>query len=232
MAETLSIDNVSFQGHTGWVPRDSLLTVDVVEPQQDRSIESAQQIIGCATELFIEHGYKATTFAMISKRTGYSRGIVTSRFGNKKNLAYEIVRQATAQWDEVLGLQGLASSGLEDIVEFVRVSEYSMLNSPTSRLVMERLYSESASEMAPLHARFKKSIKDLEQLIAGFIEKGKDDGSIRADVEAAPTAKVLISQLRGIGYQWFLFPDLVDPVVFHDLLIKQLMAWLQNSNNR
>jgi AcrR family transcriptional regulator len=197
-----------------------------VEPQQERSVESTQHIVSCATELFVERGYTATTFAMIAERTGYSRGIVTARFGNKENLAFAVVRQATAQWDEMFARHQSSGTGLDDLLAFVRLSQSGIVADPTSRLVLERLYSESLSPLSPLHVRFQQSVIDLGKRLASYIEKGVEDGSIRQSVNINATAQLLIAQLRGIGYQWFLFPELVDTNIYHEALLEQLLRSL------
>ena len=200
-----------------------------VEPQQERSVESTQHIVHCATELFVERGYTATTFAMIAERTGFSRSIVTARFGNKENLAFAVVRRATAQWDEVFSQHETSGTGLDDLLAFVRLSQSGIVADPTSRLVLERLYSESLSPLSPLHLRFQQSVIDLGARLASYIQKGVKDGSIRKDVNVDATAQLLIAQLRGIGYQWFLFPELVDTDIYHEALLEQLLRSLSPS---
>ena len=199
---------------------------DFSEPRQERSVASTARLVEAATDLFTERGYTATTLAAIGERAGYSRGIVTARFGSKEHLAWAVVVHATRQWDEVLRRQDRAGTGLEEVVQFIAVSRDNMAHRPRARLVLERLYSDSAAPLAPLHDRFEASLKELTSQVGGMIRRGVDDGSVRPDVDAELSAGVLIAQLRGIGYQWFLFPGLVDPVAYHRVVADQVVTAL------
>jgi AcrR family transcriptional regulator len=205
--------------------------VEIVAPRQERSVASTQRLIEAATELFVERGYTATTLAAVGERAGFSRGIVTMRFGSKENLAWAVVERAARSWEAVLRTPAEAAAGtvrgLDAVVAFVRASEQSMVDDPTARLVLERLYAESAAPMAPLHDRFQDGLRSLEARVARFVRRGIDDGSVRPDIDPALVAGVLIAQLRGIGYQWFLFPALVDPVAYHRVVLDQVTTWLQ-----
>ena len=45
---------------------------------------------------------------------------------------------------------------------------------------------------------------------------------IRHDVDTQVEAALLVATLRGISYQWFLYPDDVDLVRMHEALADQL----------
>lgn len=199
---------------------------DMVVPRQERSIESTERLIEAATDLFLERGYAATTVAAIGDRAGFSRGIVAARFGSKERLAWAVVAKATRDWNDAFADHDPSGTGLDAVVEFIRISQRNMVTDPTSRLVLERLYSESAGPLAPLHGRFEDGLREFQALVARFIRRGINDGSIRPEIDPDEYAGVLIAQLRGVGYQWFLFPGHVDPVAFHDVIIDQVVTWL------
>lgn len=196
------------------------------EPRQERSVASTARLLEAATDLFVERGYTATTLAAIGQRAGYSRGIVTARFGSKEQLAWAVVVRAARQWDAAMSDGTKAGSGLDQLLRFIDISRDNMVNRPRARLVLERLYSESAAPLAPLHDRFQANLEALVMRVAAMTRRGIADGSVRPEVDPDLQAGVLIAQLRGIGYQWFLFPDLVDPVAYHRALADQLVATL------
>jgi AcrR family transcriptional regulator len=185
-------------------------------------------VLVAATRLFIERGYAATTVAAIGEAAGYSRGIVTRRFGSKERLAWEVARRAGARWDAVLDVSATpTTNGLDRIVDFIRASRDSMQEDPQSRMVLERLIADAAGPMAPLHSRFRRSLMRLEQRLHTTLRAGQADGSIRRDLVADGVASVLIAQLRGVGYQWFLFPADVDPLTAHRVIEDQVITWLR-----
>jgi AcrR family transcriptional regulator len=199
---------------------------EMVQPRQERSVESTDRLIEAATELFADRGYASTTLAAIGARAGYSRGLVTTRFGSKESLAWAVVSRAAQRWQDVLDDRRLATNGLGEILAFIIVSRDNMIEQPTTRLVLERLYAETGSPHAPLHGRFQENLRALISTVSDMCGRGINDGSIRSDLDTREVAGLLIAQLRGIGYQWFLFPDLVDAAKYHQLLIEQTREWL------
>lgn len=202
-----------------------------VVPRQERSVASTKALVAAAEDLFLERGYHATTLVAIGERAGYSRGLVTTRFGSKENLAWAVVQCAARWWEEAIVAARDYATGLERVVAIVDATRDLMVARPESRMLLERLYAESGSPTGPLHERFLGALSGLERTIAEMIRAGIDDESIRLAPGVRPeaVAGLILAQLRGIGYQWFLFPDLVDPVVFHDLLRDQLVQWLSGS---
>ena len=51
---------------------------------QERSDLSTARLLDAAAELIEEGGYEAMTVAAVGERAGYSRGLVTARFGSKE----------------------------------------------------------------------------------------------------------------------------------------------------
>ena len=72
--------------------------------QADRRDESERRLLAAAAELVVEHGMGAATFEKIGARAGYSRGLVTQRFGSKRGLIEALIHQ----------LQGRLGGLLED----------------------------------------------------------------------------------------------------------------------
>ncbi|MEZ5297594.1 MAG: helix-turn-helix domain-containing protein [Ilumatobacteraceae bacterium] len=61
--------------------------------QAERSHRSSEALLDAAAELISEGGLGSMTFAAIGDRAGYSRGLVTARFGSKAGLVGALVRR-------------------------------------------------------------------------------------------------------------------------------------------
>src|SRR5690606_37191431 len=77
------------------------ITSGIVEPVQDRSVLSTRQLLEAAGALIAERGYENTSIAAIGERAGYSRGLVTARFGTKQNLLNVLLDRITFDWIDV-----------------------------------------------------------------------------------------------------------------------------------
>jgi AcrR family transcriptional regulator len=61
--------------------------------QAERVAASDKALLAAAIELIAERGYERTTLALIGERAGYSRGLVTQRFGSKEKLLWAVIKQ-------------------------------------------------------------------------------------------------------------------------------------------
>ncbi len=90
---------------------------------------------------------------------------------------------------------------------------------PRALRVLERLIFEASGE---LHERFVASQRRMEGGFRDILTRGIADGSIRDDLDVEVEAALLVATLRGISYQWFLYPHEVDLVRLHEALADQL----------
>jgi AcrR family transcriptional regulator len=191
----------------------------IVEPQQDRSFESTRRLLNAAAELVAERGYADATVAEIGKRAGYSRGLVSARFGSKENLMWALVQRASDAWFQHLLDPPRNGSARDQLLELVRTIGEHVVRDPLALRVLERLIFEASDE---LHERFVASQRQMEASFRDILTRGIDDGSIRDDIDTEVDAALLVATLRGISYQWFLYPDEVDILRLHAGLAAQL----------
>ena len=196
----------------------------IVEPRQDRSHESTRRLLDAAAELVAERGYAEATVAEVGKRAGYSRGLVSARFGSKENLMWALVQRASDTWFPNLLDPPRRGSARDQLLALVRTIGEQVARDPQALRVLERLIFEASGE---LHERFVASQRRMEGGLRDILTRGIDDGSIRDDIDVAVEAALLVATLRGISYQWFLYPREVDLVRLHEALADQLADRLQ-----
>src|SRR3546814_12482747 len=96
--------------------------------QEERTALSDQRMTDAAVALIVEHGIAAATLAAIGERAGYSRGLVTHRFGTKARLLAHLhdtfvadcigrVQQAVGEHSGVEALRP-ASDALSGFIEY------------------------------------------------------------------------------------------------------------------
>lgn len=191
----------------------------IVEPQQDRSHDSTLRLLDAAAELVAERGYADATVAEIGKRAGYSRGLVSARFGSKENLMWALVQRASDTWFPHLLDPPRGGSARDQLLALVRTIGEHVARDPQALRLLERLIFEASGE---LRERFVASQRRMESSFRDMLTRGIADGSIRDDVDVNVEAALLVATLRGISYQWFLYPHEVDLVRLHDALADQL----------
>ena len=73
-------------------------TAERPNKQQERTERSTNALLQAASELIVKGGFDSLTFAAIGERAGYSRGLVTARFGNKEGLIEALTDRIVTTW--------------------------------------------------------------------------------------------------------------------------------------
>jgi AcrR family transcriptional regulator len=197
--------------------------------QAERTAQSTRALLDAAAELIVEGGFGSLTFARIGERAGYSRGLVTARFGSKDGLLEVLIDRTVDRWNDrrvaprTRGKPGF--EGMEVILDAIR--DQAERDAKEMR-VLYALMFEALGPEEGLRDRFATFHEGQRADFARVISRGVEDGSIRADVDAGAEAALIISGLRGIGYQWLLDPERFDPVpalrYLHDTTAARLRA--------
>jgi AcrR family transcriptional regulator len=181
--------------------------------QRERSERSTRALLDAAGEVIAEVGYGNMTLAAVGERAGYSRGLVTVRFGSKENLLKALVERMTTAWTHRNVLPRTAGrSGLDAIVVLLDAIRAQAERDQRSLRVLYALMFEAIGPHVDLRAHFVEFHRSFRRDIARLVRRGVRDGSIRPGVDPAAEAAGIVGGLRGVAYQWALDPDEFDPV--------------------
>jgi AcrR family transcriptional regulator len=181
--------------------------------QQERSERSTNALLDAAAELIVEGGFASLTFAAIGERAGYSRGLVTARFGSKEGLVEELIERIVTTWNHRNVLpRTIGKPGLDGVVVLLDAIRSQAETDPRGLRVLYALIFEALGPDEELRTRFAKFHDTLRADFAGLIKTGQRDGSVRPGLDPASEAVLIVGGLRGIAYQWLLDPDHFDPV--------------------
>jgi AcrR family transcriptional regulator len=170
-------------------------------------------MLEAAGAIIAESGYDAVTFVAVGERSGYSRGLVTARFGSKEKMMRALIDRITEDWNAARvfpraagkdGFTGLLV-GFEELVEQFRRDTQSLA-------VLYTLISEALGPDDALREKMRDLHRELRHYMAELLSRGIEDGSVRPDISPELEATAAVAMLRGIGYQWRLDPDQIDPV--------------------
>jgi AcrR family transcriptional regulator len=180
-------------------------------------------MLEAAGEIIAESGYDAVTFVAVGERSGYSRGLVTARFGSKEKMMRALIDRITDGWNaahvfpRTAGKDGFTGLliGFEELVEQFRRDTQSLA-------VLYTLISESLGPDEALREKMRDLHRELRHYMTELLSRGIEDGSVRSDIAPEMEATVIVATLRGIGYQWRLDPDRIDPVQAFEHVIEML----------
>jgi len=114
--------------------------------RQEQARDNRRAVLQAARQLFLEHGFAATTMPAIASAAGVSVQTVYNAFGNKPRLAKAVFDVAIAGDDEPVPMLQRTSLG--------RVRD-----APDARTKL-RLYGEFLAEVAPRHVPVQLVIRD------------------------------------------------------------------------
>ena len=181
--------------------------------QQIRTERSTNALLEAASDLIVEGGFDALTFAAIGDRAGYSRGLVTARFGSKDGLIDALIDRIVTTWSHKNVIpRARGRTGLEGVTVMVDAIRTQAAKDPRGLRVLYSLMFEATGSDDDLRARFAKFHETMRADFAHYVRVGQRDGTVRSDLVPEREGTLVVSALRGIGYQWLLDPAGFDPV--------------------
>lgn len=203
----------------------TLLKVPVRRTQSDRRQQSESELLRAAAELIAEEGVAAATFENIGLRAGYSRGLVTQRFGSKQGLIEALIVRLQARMEARMEDRGLEhGSGLEAVLGFVDAFLATLSEDGELRAYFVML-AAAVGDMSELRAPFAAAHKAAEERLEAMVLKGQAEGVIRAELNADAVALMAGSLLLGVSTQLLIDPGMdLEPI--RDTCLTMLRASL------
>ena len=122
---------------------------------QERSELSTRRLLEAAGDLIVEGGYEAMTLAAVGERAGYSRGLVTARFGSKDQLLTALVERIIDRWNHRNVLPRTeGGSGRQAIVILLDAITEQVERDPTDVRVLYALMFEALRPIPELRSTF------------------------------------------------------------------------------
>jgi len=161
----------------------------VVDDARARLIESTQ-------ELMWERGYTGTSPKAIQERAGAGQGSMYHHFTGKADLARAAIRRTAQEMVPRfrVHLDG-PGSPLERIRAYLRAERDVLRGCRIGRLVQDREVVADPELRRPIDEVFSSAIDRL----AAVLEEGQEAGEVRADVDPAQVAVMLLAVVQG-GY--------------------------------
>jgi AcrR family transcriptional regulator len=179
------------------------MTAATREPQQDRSRATRARLLEAAITCLAEHGYHASTVAVVAERAGVSRGAAQHHFPTRDDLftaALEHVTHVRAEElrRELEGLPGERPS-TTDIVDLT----FSLYSGPLFRAALALWVAAAAepalqAQIVPLEARIG---REIHQVVVSLLDVDEREPGVRESVQAT------LDLARGLGLANLLTDD-------------------------
>lgn len=192
--------------------------------QVERRAESGLGLVKAAITVAGRDGVTAATFEAIGREAGYSRSLVTQRFGSKQGLTDAVIAFLHERLESILtDNQVDQMSGLDALMAYMDLFLRNLEPDGELRAYF-MLLSSAVAEATPLRAAFAAHHERVRQRMAAFIVAGQEDGCILPEIDADSAALIVGSLQLGLAMQL-----LVDPTMNLEPVRKTALASVRRS---
>lgn len=169
-------------------------------------------MIEAAMNLVATRGYLYTTLEAIGIEAGYSRGLVSHRFGSKERLIEEVLGRITQDFRTLLVDRRKGLHGLQALDQEIDTYLGGLNSAPLSMRTFFALLLESMGPgpVQQLREFFASFARRWQTTVMRILEKGQQRGLIREDIDTSAQARLFIATLRGLRTQALLDGDRSD----------------------
>jgi AcrR family transcriptional regulator len=180
--------------------------------QAERREDSERGLVRAAISITAEQGVSAATFEAIGERGGYSRSLVTRRFGSKQGLIDAVVSYLHERRAELAAEHADTDLYLRSLSEKGELKAYFMM------------LSAAVADASSLRIAFATAHEQVRTRLRHYVQRGQAEGCIRPDLDADAAALMVGSLQLGLSMQL-----LVDPTMNLDPIRKTSLATLRLS---
>jgi TetR/AcrR family transcriptional repressor of nem operon len=160
--------------------------------------ETREALIRAAAQLFAKQGLDAPSLDAICARAGFTRGAFYVHFADREELIVAVMESATASFLEAI----LAAPGVElDLAGIIAAFAAAVGGGTFAAFGKVPLHQvlTACSRLPRLRRRYVEILERTRDRLADVVRAGQGDGRVRADVDAAHAAGLLIAVGLGVG---------------------------------
>jgi AcrR family transcriptional regulator len=172
--------------------------------QAERKALSDQCMLDAAVRLIVERGPEKTTLKALGEAAGYSRGLVTYRFGSKAGLFKAVIKRVSERFSQEVEKAVASSTGIDAVLAAAESYYRFVLSSPKDIRAMQILFhsaAEPGSSLTDVVSRVQ--VKQRSQ-VATWVAAGQRDGAINGDICAETFAARFCAYTLGMTFYWML----------------------------
>jgi TetR/AcrR family transcriptional regulator, transcriptional repressor for nem operon len=161
-----------------------------------------EDALHAAMRAFWEHGYEHTSFSDLTKCTGVQKASLYGTFGDKRALFLAALeRYHDERFDELAARLAVGSSARAILHGLLREKLDSSRG--TDGCGKSCLWVNTVVEFAPHDAevtqRLTRHVQRTQRLLEALFERGRESGELRADLDPALSASLLLCTMWGLS---------------------------------
>lgn len=155
-------------------------------------------VLDIAVAAFNDYGYDATSMGLLAERLGTSKSAVYYHVSSKEDLLRMALERALGELEAILEQPGAQAGAADERLTFVLRSAVRVLTDelPYVTLLL-RLRGNTELEREALARR-----RAFDNAVSALVEQARSDGTVRADVDARTTTRLLFGMINSI-VEWY-----------------------------
>jgi AcrR family transcriptional regulator len=179
--------------------------------QAERSRLSTRRLLRATAQLLVEKGYEGTTLAEIGSRAGYSRGLVTRKFGSKSSLIAELIERLSSEHHpEALAKTVGDATGADAARAVIDMIRGNARDHPQGLQAYYVLTFEALKPSLGLTTFVRERYRRADELLIDAVGAGVETGRLHPTVPPAAIVRMVEAGTRGHAYFWMLDPEHYD----------------------
>jgi len=173
-------------------------TPDATPARRGRPGYDSPQILAAAVDLFITHGYDATSVAAVAERLGLTKSALYHHYESKEHLLSVALDEALGGLEGVLDEPGARAGAAGARLEYVLRGAVRVLvdRLPYVTLLL-RVRGNSDVERQALERR-----RAFDHTITGMVRDAQAEGTVRADLDPSVATRLVFGMVNSI-VEWY-----------------------------
>jgi AcrR family transcriptional regulator len=184
-----------------------------VERRQREREQRYEDILGAAKSIFFSKGFTETTMDDIANEAELSKGTLYLYFKNKEDLAHAIMYESFKILKEKIeSALRAGGSGMEKIRRIVSIiPEYYTDHADYFEFARNIDYKiTSQAEESNMAAQCMRIIDEIIDMLIGVLQDGKEDGTVRGDIEPEKMAILCANIVTSFMKQLSVLGDIIN----------------------
>ncbi|MEM9057507.1 MAG: TetR/AcrR family transcriptional regulator [Pseudomonadota bacterium] len=200
--------------------------------QAERSALSDSRLVTAAIRLIVERGTEKTTLRALGEAAGYSRGLVTYRFGSKTGLFKAVIKSVSDRWLTQMQASVEDRTGLDAILATTGSYFDFVMRSPEDIRAMRILFHQASEPGSGLEDIVNRVHKLQREQVADWVADGQAAGNIAAHVNAPSFAVRYVACIEGLTFFWMIEHEGIEWRQVRDDMVAQVRRELTRPDDR
>ncbi|HMM82589.1 MAG: TetR family transcriptional regulator [Cryobacterium sp.] len=163
-----------------------------------RQNHDQESILRVAAEVFIQHGYDATSMGQLAEKLGITKSAIYHHVPSKEYLLQLALDRALDSLEAIL-VDPLASTGpaIDRLMYVLRSSVGVLTDQLPFVTLLLRLRGNTELERNALDRR-----RAFNQVVADLVDEARNDGDIRKDIDPRTTTRLLFGMIGSV-VDWY-----------------------------